>query len=184
MQDNNQAASSILPFILLFPTSCLVGNTLRRSFFRYWSLCCTISRHSCVYRYVCLYVPTFIGLFMKSADYELDLEMDSFQRIWIFPPCQVGLWLRILDATPNNLLCGWDYRSRIRGAEGDWFSFPMFLGLRGWQDEHRVTASEAEPATEYSGHVSFSCSAITHRCWRLPGTLPLLFRVRRGCWRA
>lgn len=63
---------------------------------------------------------------------------------------------------------------------GGWLSSPTYLGFRGRQDERRVTASQAEPATKYASVISFSCLTVTCQCRWPPVTLPLLFGVMCG----
>lgn len=63
---------------------------------------------------------------------------------------------------------------------GGWLSSPAYLGLRGQQDERRVTASKVVTATEYASLVSFSRLGVTCQCRWPPVTLPPLFGVRCG----
>lgn len=136
--------------------------------------------------HVCVYVPNFIRPFMKSTDHKLDLEMDSFQRIWSFPPCKAGgcdwgfgMLLPTTCSVPGTLGLG----CRVPGwlvLSSHVFPCSWAWGLTGWAQGDSL---EAEPDTEYSSHISFPCSAITRRCWWLPGTLPGQFGVKCGCWR-
>ena len=89
--------------------------------------------------------------------------------------------LSVLDANPYHLLCnGVSLGVGGRVLRGGRLSSPAYLGLRGQQDERRVTASKVVTATEYASLVSFSRLGVTCQCRWPPVTLPPLFGVRCG----